>query len=157
MKAKYCSLVLILIPVLFMLGCGEGGYGAGGEEAPPSSTITINPTKLTLTGSTGQWYPTEFAIYVADSKGNPINKAKVTISYFAAVPVHDDCINMFDGSALVFTPFDAFTNEHGVYTLTFKFYLPKSGETRSLASCAHSGDMAVTSGAAAKTVAIDVN
>ncbi len=117
MKAKYCSLVLILIPVLFMLGCGEGGYGAGGEEAPPSSTVTCvtGDISASIVGTT-TW---PISVKVLDSKGNPVNDALLTISggfaaprvptryYFHRSPAGTDDV--------VLSPFTAYTDGRGMF------------------------------------------
>lgn len=122
MKGRYYGLIILaLVFFLSPWGCGGGGTGgAGGNDAPPESTITINPSSISVTGLSGD---TTFnlTVIVKDSKGNPINNAQVTISGpFAAprVPARYQFYNQPNGVGPVNSSFTGQTNEFGTYSFS---------------------------------------
>lgn len=140
---KYILLLLCLIALLF------SGCGAGGGSAPPGSTITINPSSMTYTVTDGNWWTQYYTITVEDSTGNPINGAKITITYTWATASFSNCVQLYNGSTKVYSPFDAETDEFGVYNLRFDFY---GSDT-----CANKGDIEVRSGDAFVTASFSLN
>ncbi len=138
------------------------GCGSLGEEcvtAPPDSTITISPDSMTTTCTedpevegdeceVATWHTVFFSIYVQDSNGTPIGNACITISYPWAVPDSTGVVQLYDDSTPVNSPFDAETDDFGVYHLRFD-YLLGGGFT-------YNGDLEVRSGSAYAKATVDV-
>ncbi len=148
MKARYYSLILILIFFSFLLGCG----GAGGNSAPPGSTITINPSSVSTTDSSSSstWRTQFFTITLIDSDGNPIDNAKITIStvFTTAPDTTSAVIQLYDGSSTKSSPFEAYTDRFGVYYLRFDY---RTGE-----SLTYGGNLEVRSGDAYATATFSI-
>ena len=119
-------------------GCG------GNNEAPVGSTITINPSSITITdGSLQDIHKKRFLITVKNLSGVPLNNVTLRSSFIWASPdgvldtlVYD--MNPCDGTAEttlaqlydgdpdnggvpVDSPFNASTNEDGVFELWLRF------------------------------------
>ncbi|MBI4691553.1 MAG: hypothetical protein HY754_15010 [Nitrospirae bacterium] len=109
--------ILLLFCLIIISGCG-----ANEGSVPPGSTITINPSSFDISDSstTSRWFTTYFTISVKDSNSDPIKDAKITISALHAVP-NLDVVQFYDGNTKVNSPFDAYTDSFGTYTLRFDF------------------------------------
>lgn len=144
-RGLFLSTLCCLLFTVFLWGCG-----AGGGSAPPGSTITINPSSMSVTddSTTARWFTVFFTITVKDSNGNPINDAKISILYPWAVP-NLDVVRLYDGSTAKNSPFDAYTDEFGVYTLRFDY---QSG-----GGLEYTGDLEVRSGDVYATASVDVS
>jgi hypothetical protein len=142
MRRNYFLLFTVhcLLFTVFLWGCGSLGQDT--VTAPPDSAITINPDTTTVTdGNEDSWWHTQFfTIYVQDSDGNPLGNVKITISYPWAVPDPAGVVQLYDGSTPVKSPFDAKTDDFGVYYLRFD-YMSGGG-------LAYYGDLEVRSGSA---------
>lgn len=138
-------LSLLGTSVFFMSSCGSGSV-----SAPPGATITINPATLSVTDETTEptWKTQFFTILVKNSDGNPLGNIKITISYPWAVPDSAGLVQLYDGSTPVNSPFDAKTDDFGVYHLRFDY---QSG-----GGLKYKGDLEVRSGSAFKTAAFEV-
>jgi hypothetical protein len=120
-------------------------WGCGDSSAPPDSTITINPDTLAMTclcetPCDATWHTTFFTIYAKDSNGTPLGKTKITISYPWAFPDLYSHVQLYDGSTPVNSPFDAETDDFGVYYLRFDYML--------CGMLKYNGDLEVRSGSA---------
>lgn len=110
-------LLVLLICLTALVGCG----GGGGVTAPDGSTITINPSTMTVTDAVDVWHTTFFDIIVKNADGQPMGDAKVTISFPWAVPDPQAVVQLYDGSTPKNSPFDAKTDDFGVYHLRFDY------------------------------------
>lgn len=138
-------LTLFGAAVFFMSSCGSGSV-----SAPPGATITINPATLSVTDETTEptWKTQFFTILVKNSDGNPLGNIKITISYPWAVPDSAGLVQLYDGSTPVNSPFDAETDDFGVYNLRFD-YLSGGGLN-------YNGDLEVRSGSAFSSATFEV-
>lgn len=137
-------LALLGVSAFFMSGCG------GGVTAPSDATITINPSTVSITDGTTEstWHTQFFTILVKNSDGNPLGNIKITISYPWAVPDSAGSVQLYDGSTPVNSPFDAETDDFGVYNLRFD-YLSGGGLN-------YNGDLEVRSGSAFSSATFEV-
>ena len=108
---------MLLIGLTALAGCG----GSGGVSAPAGSTITLNPSALTITDAVDQWHTTFFDIIVKNADGQPMGDAKVTISFQWAVPDPQAFVQLYDGDTKKNSPFDAKTDDFGIYHLRFDY------------------------------------
>lgn len=139
-------LTLLGASVFFMSSCGGGSV-----SAPPGATITITPESFTPPpdgSAESSWHTQFFTILVKNSDGNPLGNIKITISYPWAVPDSAGLVQLYDGSTPVNSPFDAKTDDFGVYHLRFDY---QSG-----GGLKYKGDLEVRSGSAFKTAAFEV-
>ena len=109
--------LVLLICLTALAGCG----GGGGVSAPDGSTITINPSTMTVTDAVDVWHTTFFDIIVKNADGQPMGDAKVTISFPWAVPDPQAVVQLYDGNTPKNSPFDAKTDDFGVYHLRFDY------------------------------------
>ena len=106
--------------VLFALAaCGSNNS----ISAPYGSTITINPTDTSVTdkGSVITTHTQFYTITVLDQNGQPMNNAKITISFPWAYPDSASAVTLYDGNSPQNSPFDAKTDSFGIYTLRFDY------------------------------------
>ena len=127
--------LVLLICLTALAGCGGGG---GGVSAPDGSSITINPGSLSIADPHDFWRTTNFTISVKNADGQPMGDAKIAISFPYAVPDSHGYVQLYDGTTAKNSPFDAKTDEFGVYNLRFDFR----------AGVAYTGDLEVRSGSA---------
>lgn len=142
MRRGYFLLFAICYLLFAVLLWGCGSLGGDSVSAPPDSTITINPETLSVADSREEedWHTQFFSIYVQNSDGTPLGNVKITISYPWAVPDSSGVVQLYDGDNKVNSPFDAETDDFGVYNLRFD-YLSGGG-------LAYYGDLEVRSGSA---------
>jgi hypothetical protein len=159
MRRSYFLLFTVHCLLFAVLLWGCGSLGSDPVTAPPDSTITINPGTMTATCTddpevegdaceVATWHTVFFTIYVQNSDGTPLGKVKITISYPWAVPDSFGAVQLYDGDNKVNSPFDAETDDFGVYYLRFD-YLLGGGFT-------YNGDLEVRSGSAYGIATIDV-
>ena len=159
MRRSYFLLFTVhcLLFTVMLWGCGS--LGSDPVTAPPDSTITINPETMTATCTedpevegdaceVATWHTVFFTIYVKDSDGTPLGNVKITISFPWAVPDSTGVVQLYDGSTPVNSPFDAETDDFGVYNLRFD-YLLGGGFT-------YNGDLEVRSGSAYAIATVEV-
>jgi hypothetical protein len=118
---KYLGLLLLLLFLISFSGCGDP------VSAPPGSTITINPSSATIDDATisPSWYTQYFTITVKDSAGTLLGNIKITISYawtvIPDVPDSSGVVQLYKGTDLVNSPFDAETDDFGIYNLRMDY------------------------------------
>lgn len=142
---------LLLLPLLsiFILSCG----GADNPAAPYKSTITINPssvsveyTESTITIDsvdyvyvTPIWYTQYYTIVLTDEKGNPMDGIELNISYKWASSSQFYAVQFYHNGERVSSPLTVTTDKYGTYVLRSDF-LVGAGE--------YKADVEVRSGAA---------
>jgi hypothetical protein len=134
-----CCLALSLI----LCGCGGG-------SAPPGSAITVNPSSNTVTdGSTDVSTQTLFyTISLVDAAGKPLGHTRISISFIWANPNTFNVVQLFDGTTPKKSPFDAETDDFGVYILRLDF---QSG-----GGLKYTGNIEVRSGASVGSSTLNV-
>ena len=118
MKRVFKLFLICLSFIVFLWGCGGGS-----DSAPPNSVITISPTELTITDGTGEekWNTQFFTISLKDVNGNPLGDTRIAISFIWAVPNVVGTVQLYDGNTPVSSPFEADTDDFGVYILRVDF------------------------------------
>jgi len=98
-------------------------WGCGGNSAPSGSVITVNPSSNTVTdGSTDVSSHTLFyTISLVNSSGVPLGHTRISISFIWANPDVINVVQLFDGNTPRKSPFDAETDDFGVYILRLDF------------------------------------
>jgi hypothetical protein len=98
-------------------------WGCGGGSAPSGSVITVNPSSNTVTdGSTEPSSHTLFyTISLVDSTGKPLGHTRISLSFVWANPDVYNVVQLFDGTTPKKSPFDAETDDFGVYILRLDF------------------------------------
>lgn len=116
--AKFLVISIILVMLIPIWGCSK----SDSVTAPSGSTITINPSDLTVTDSseTVRTWTAYFTITVTDNNGNPMNDTDVSIFFPWAVP-QGTVVQLYDGNTPKNSPFTAKTDENGVYNLRFDY------------------------------------
>ena len=153
MRRSYFLLFTVhcLLFTVMLWGCGS--LGSDPVTAPPDSTITISPSSMTVTclcetPCDAAWHTQFFTIFVADSDGTPLGNVKITISYPWAFPDPSWSVQLYDDSTPVRSPFDAETDDFGVYNLRFDYKLCGLLE--------YFGDLEVRSGSAYASASFEV-
>lgn len=127
--------VIALVCLIALAGCGGSG---GGVTAPSGSTITIRQQDVTFTDASVGWHTTHYKIVVQNPDGTAMGDAKITISFPFAVPDPHGLVQLYDGNTPKNSPFNAKTDDFGVYDLRFDY---RSGVK-------YFGDLEVVSGSA---------
>lgn len=109
------ALILTICCLLFSVAL----WGCGGNGAPAGSVITINPTSNTITdaGTDVTTHTFNYTISLVDSTGKPLGFTHVEISCPLANPDVFNVIQLFDSDTPRKSPFEAVTNDIGVYYL----------------------------------------
>jgi len=144
MRIRHFKYVLPLIAMLFLWSCGD-------VSAPPDSTITINPSSLTIENADtdAKWTTQYYTVAVVDKDGNPVGDVKLSISFIWASPNPYNLVHLYKGDNRVDSPFDATTDEFGSYTFRLDFISGGGYE--------YKGDLEVRSGAAFASSTLDVS
>ncbi|NOZ25199.1 MAG: hypothetical protein GXO94_03800 [Nitrospirae bacterium] len=132
-----------MFAILFLWSCGD-------VSAPPDSTITINPSSLTIENSlpTTETSTQYYTVSVVDKDGNPVGDVKLSISFIWASPSPYNLVQLYKGDTPVDSPFDATTDEFGAYTFRLDFVSGGGYE--------YKGDVEVRSGAAFAASTLEV-
>lgn len=118
MRTRPAVYMLLLFVVVALFACGEDDVCP-----PPDATITLSPNSVDISdgGGATQIHTHYYTIYVSDSDERPISGAKLSIFYQWAVPDAYSAVQLYDGTTPVNSPFNAETDEFGVYYLRVDF------------------------------------
>lgn len=146
MKSRYFIYGIFILGLISILGCGKGES----FTAPSGSTITINPSSVSVTdgSSTASTHSQPFTITVLDSNGKPMNDTEISIFFQWAVPDIAGVVQLYDGSTPKNSPFTAVTDENGVYNLRFDY---QSG-----GGLSYKGDLEVRSASAFAKATVEI-
>ncbi len=135
--------LLPLFAILLLWSCGD-------VSAPPGSTITIEPSSLTIENSlpTAETSTQYYTVSVVDEDGNPVGDVKLSISFIWASPSPYNLVQLYKGDVPVDSPFEATTDEFGAYTFRLDFISGGGYE--------YKGDVEVRSGAAFASSTLEV-
>lgn len=149
------ALVMLIVPVSTLPGCGNDTVDCGDYEAvPDGSTITITPSSVSWTDLAVN-VNQNFTVEVRDDNGDPIPYAAVCISGGMAEPRVPGHYQFYyypggdqrpGGNAAMNSGFPGQTNESGVYTFSILVYGPGNE---------FSDTIYVTSGTAVSTASVD--
>ncbi|MGE5893548.1 MAG: hypothetical protein ACM34I_05790 [bacterium] len=120
MRMRRLICLLCLTMAVFLFSCGESDV-----SAPPQSKITLflPNSDVTSADTTSLGESTGYlTIAVFDENDKPIRDAKISIHYPWAVP-NSFAVQFYDGQDPVDSPFDAHTDDFGVYTLMFTYQI----------------------------------
>ena len=148
MRIRHLKYVLPIIAMLFLWSCGD-------VTAPPGSTITIDPSSVSITSVSDEtgaspafWTTKYYTVSVVDKDDNPVGNVKLSISFVWASPNPYNLVQLYKGDTPVDSPFEATTDEFGSYKFRMDFI---SG-----AYYEYTGDLEVRSGAAFASSTLDV-
>jgi hypothetical protein len=128
---KRYVIFLAFLSLLFIIpGCGGGGgSGGGGVDAPVGSIITVNPSTAEFASLSGDTI-INFAVFVTNEQGVPLNNVELFISGpFAVprVPARYQFYRNSNGNNPVDSFFSEKTNENGVYEFSIKIFAVVGG------------------------------
>jgi hypothetical protein len=147
MRLTILSLMLAILAMLVApLGCGQLKPDEC-KSASDGATITINPSSFTVTDPHDVWRTVPFTITVKDADSNPLNSTRIVIFHAYAVPDWHGFVQLYNGSTPVNSPFEACTDDFGVYNLRLDYD----------AGTAFTGDLEVRSGTAFAIASLSVN
>ncbi len=149
MKRNYFLLFTVcsLLFSVLLWGCGDS------VSAPTGSTITINPSSLSIESIAGDTIY-NYTVYVTNKEGNPLDGIEIWISgAFAAprTPARYQFCRKSDGIEPVNSSFSAETDELGVYYFSIIVPVIVDGEPN-----AFKDDIEVRSGSAFASAHIEL-
>lgn len=140
---KRIPVCLILFCLLVLGGCG------GGSSAPAGSVLAMNPADVTLSdsGASLAVRTQHYTVSIKDAAGRTLGNTKVTLS---ALLADSGYMQFYDAAGnAVNSPFDAETDNFGVYNFTIQFVTGNG--------LSYFGDIEARSGEAYATTKLTVN
>lgn len=147
MKNRYfITYGLVIVGLFLFWGCSAGSF-----TAPSGSTITMNPSSVTITSLSGDVIQ-NFSVTVKDKDGKLSNKAQLFISGQAAAPRIPSRYQFYrgvNGNTPVDGGFTAETDNFGIYNFSIKIPALVDGTTNSFKD-----NIEITSGGAFVSVSV---
>ncbi|MHB8845898.1 MAG: hypothetical protein ACYC7L_14265 [Nitrospirota bacterium] len=113
-KKKIITAILVLSVLVLVVGCGDD-YSDFTHNAPDGSTITFDPSSITISATGDTWHP--ISVTVRDAKDLPMNGMTVVISGAFAYPYAPTHYYFYDSTQTTqyVSGFTGVTDSAGVY------------------------------------------
>ena len=133
MKNRYRITYGLVVTGLFLSlwGCGK----TDSITAPSGSTITVNPSSVSITGPISGDVIQNFRVSIKDKIGNPLNNAQLFIFGMAAAPRTPTRYQFYrevNANTAVDSGYTASTNSFGVYEFSIKIPASVNGSSNSV-------------------------